>query len=879
MQRCLGCMNEFGKEFDICPHCGYVVGTEPENKSHLMPGTQLAGRYTLGKTVGHGGFGITYIAWDEKIQKAVAIKEFFPNAFSTRSEGEAQVSCYSRKSEEFLKEGIKKMLDEARRLSKFYRNENIVDIFDYFEENNTAYIVMEYLEGEDLKKYLAERGDRLSPEEAVNLILPVLNALEDMHKANMIHRDISPDNIYLCTNGKVKLLDFGSARLAVEDGAKSLSVMVKKGYTPQEQYASRAKQGPWTDIYAVCATLYRAITGEVPTESLERDYSPLKKFAEFGIEGYNELERIVFKGLEPNSAERYQNVTVLAVELRQSISGDTVVYEAHPAPEPKPVEVSAPIAKNDVKANNQTAPKKNNIMRIIAVAAVVLIVLAGIVAAVKFMPDKKPKQDETTTAPSTTIEQTEPTTFSPESEHDKETIALYESFLVSEDLRLTNPAIAAFVEKDFSLLSEKDRDYFDAAELGINNLESSTIEKEYHDIDNDGTKEMFLSLDLTGAKDNIRVCLLDIDENGEIFEGGSWNGLAPTVGSNHLTVMKDKEGNHYFVAFASYGDYKTCEKFRYDGSSLISEFSMIMNNYLLELYAGNASCYKYDASNMTLHKAYYCGKEYPDYNECQTVDYQEATKTWGELFGGSRVVGFCDNTRNALNTAVKLTASGTVNSRIKWELYESGYFMITGSGAIPDYPNPNDVSESEAAPWYKYSYDVKVINVGEGITRIGYLNFYNFVNAETVFLPESLNEIGYGSFAYCRSVEYLSIPESVTLIENYAFEGCENLNDIYLGEGITVISKGVFKDCSSLSSIHIPIGVTRIESDAFNGCMSMNYVDVPSTVTVVEEGAFAYCRNLGTVYYNGTYSQYLALIWNTRTNNDAFINAQYNENY
>ena len=95
MQRCLGCMNEFGKEFDICPHCGYVVGTEPENKSHLMPGTQLAGRYTLGKTVGHGGFGITYIAWDSKRNRPVAVKEFFPNAFSTRSEGETVVSCYN----------------------------------------------------------------------------------------------------------------------------------------------------------------------------------------------------------------------------------------------------------------------------------------------------------------------------------------------------------------------------------------------------------------------------------------------------------------------------------------------------------------------------------------------------------------------------------------------------------------------------------------------------------------------------------------------------------------------------------------------------------------------------------------------------------------
>ena len=205
MRRCYGCMKEYDEKYDVCPYCGYVAGTEPEVKSHLNPGTLLSGRYAVGKAIGHGGFGITYIAWDKKIKKVVAVKEYFPNAFSTRSAGETQVSCFNAKGEMFLKEGIKKMLDEAERLSSFSRNDNIVDIFDYFEENNTAYIVMEYLEGKDLKKYIEENGDKLAPEKAVELILPVLNALEDMHKEKLIHRDISPDNIFLCNNGKVKL--------------------------------------------------------------------------------------------------------------------------------------------------------------------------------------------------------------------------------------------------------------------------------------------------------------------------------------------------------------------------------------------------------------------------------------------------------------------------------------------------------------------------------------------------------------------------------------------------------------------------------------------------------------------------------------------------
>ena len=334
MQRCLGCMKEYGKEYEICPFCGYMTDAVPTDKNHLIPGTILSDRYMLGKVIGHGGFGITYIAWDEKIQKKVAVKEYFPNAFSTRQKGLTEVSCYNEKAEKFFKEGMSKMLDEARRISRFSDNENIVDIYDYFEENNTAYIVMEYLEGEDLKKYLEKKGGKIDPEQAVKIILPVLNALKDMHREKLIHRDISPDNIYMCNNGKVKLLDFGAARLEVEDAEKSLSVMVKRGYAPKEQYISRSKQGPWTDVYAVCATMYKMITGEVPSESIERDDEPLKTFAEFGITGYDKLEETLFKGLEPNIQDRIQSVETLESLLK----GEKVVEQKTTSPQITPKE-------------------------------------------------------------------------------------------------------------------------------------------------------------------------------------------------------------------------------------------------------------------------------------------------------------------------------------------------------------------------------------------------------------------------------------------------------------------------------------------------------------------------------------------------------------
>ena len=320
--RCMGCMEEFSARFSLCPECGYIIGTPPKLKSYLRPGLILSGRYMLGRVIGQGGFGITYIGWDEKEKRKVAVKEFFPSALSTREDGETNIICYNGKAEQYFREGIKKMLDEGNRLSKYGSNPNIVNVYDYFEENGTAYIVMEYLEGESLKEYAAEKGGRLEPREAVNLMIPVIGALEEMHKENMIHRDIAPDNVYLCKDGKIKLLDFGSARIAVQDAEKSLSVMVKPGYAPKEQYASRSKQGPWTDVYSVCATIYKLVTGESPVESIERENTPLKTFAEFGIENENDLEKILFQGLEPEPKDRIQTAEKLKALLLKNVLAD-----------------------------------------------------------------------------------------------------------------------------------------------------------------------------------------------------------------------------------------------------------------------------------------------------------------------------------------------------------------------------------------------------------------------------------------------------------------------------------------------------------------------------------------------------------------------------
>ncbi len=266
---CLGCMEQFGDEYDVCPNCGYIEGTKADEATHMNPGSMLYGRYIIGKVLGFGGFGVTYIGWDTKLEQKVAIKEYLPSEFSTRMPGEATVTVFGgEKNEQFL-DGLDKFVDEAKRLANFQNEAGIVKVFDSFKENNTAYIIMEYLEGETLTSYI-EREGNIPEEEAIKMLTPVMVSLQTVHEKGILHRDIAPDNIFILKNGDVKLIDFGASRYATTSHSRSLTVIIKPGYSPEEQYRSRGDQGPHTDVYALAAVMYKMITGITPPDALER---------------------------------------------------------------------------------------------------------------------------------------------------------------------------------------------------------------------------------------------------------------------------------------------------------------------------------------------------------------------------------------------------------------------------------------------------------------------------------------------------------------------------------------------------------------------------------------------------------------------------------
>ena len=356
----------------------FGIKTDKQNPRALTVNTVLAGKYLVGPVLGEGGFGITYAGYDLNMETRIAIKEYFPVELVTRDTtlrntggggaasgssdsdggepsagsisasggGSDRVISLSGEKSKTYQQGLKKYVDEARNVSQFSGVPGIVSVKDFFYENNTAYIVMEYIEGVSLREYLKQKGGKVSEKEALAILRPVLEALEKVHAAGIVHRDISPDNIMLTfaeqgdvEKGKaersalshklpdsasistsavygnisaVKLIDFGAARMTSQNDQKSLTIILKHGYAPEEQYRSHGEQGPWTDVYALCAVLYRMLTGKVPEPAMDRLFSDgLKRPEELGVKITPAVSEAIMRGLAVKKEDRIQSVREL----------------------------------------------------------------------------------------------------------------------------------------------------------------------------------------------------------------------------------------------------------------------------------------------------------------------------------------------------------------------------------------------------------------------------------------------------------------------------------------------------------------------------------------------------------------------------------------
>ena len=332
---CYNCFQQVADPTAPCPHCGFDLA---ENRQKfpvaLRAGTVLNNRYIVGRVLGQGGFGITYVAFDTQLQARVAIKEYMPNEIATRIEGTTVSVAMDTRADDFTY-GAERFQEEARTLAKFIGHPNIAGVSSYFDENDTSYFVMDYIEGVSFKSYIANNGGKVSVDETLNVMIPVLRALTAVHAEGFIHRDVTPDNIYISKDGNVKLLDFGSARYSIGDKSKSLDVILKVGYAPKEQYTRRGRQGPYTDVYSCAACFYAALTGYLPPESLDRlEHDTLTPVSQV-MDIPEWLDKAILKGLAVQPEDRFQS----AAEFLDAIENQLVVdvpAAAPPAPQKKP---------------------------------------------------------------------------------------------------------------------------------------------------------------------------------------------------------------------------------------------------------------------------------------------------------------------------------------------------------------------------------------------------------------------------------------------------------------------------------------------------------------------------------------------------------------
>ncbi len=353
---------------------------------HLPPDTILNGKYMIKRVIGEGGFGITYEGAELNLGLKVAIKEYYPSGVVTR--GNSQVIAHVGSGAEFYERGKKKFLDEARILAKFQFLPGIVGVRDFFMENNTAYIVMEYLDGMTLRRYVDQAGGRLPVNRVLELMRPVIASLSQIHKAGLIHRDISPDNIMLTGAGMVKLLDFGAARETTPSGEKSLSVLLKPGYAPEEQYRSQGVQGPWTDVYALSATIYRCITGEIPPEPMERmRWDQLKPPSALGAGTTAGQDAALMKGLALYSENRYQTVEALGEELYR-MNQSTSQQNPRP-PVPDSVVPSPPASDQKPKTLGDVSRKPSGGRKKLIIGLLALVCVLGGAAVFLLLPKGK----------------------------------------------------------------------------------------------------------------------------------------------------------------------------------------------------------------------------------------------------------------------------------------------------------------------------------------------------------------------------------------------------------------------------------------------------------------------------------------------------------
>ena len=315
---------------DRCELCAYVNIAYDNNHMLLLPGMMLKDRYIVGRVLGAGGFGVTYLVKDKLNGARMAAKEYLPSAFAVRNGASKEVYPSSVDNTDVFKHGLKVFDREAESLRLFLGYPSIVQVTDSFRQNGTSYYIMEFLDGVNLKALARSMNGRLPAEMALEVLQNIGSTLAAVHERGLLHRDVSPENIFVTRQGGIKLIDFGATRFFVGERSRSLSVVLKPGFAPPEQYSSKGNQGPWTDIYALGATFLCVMSGRSLPDAPDRLSGVTLDaiWAQAGLAA--NLRQAIEKSLALNYRERYQSVGEFLAAVSSGSPSKNIAPQAAP---------------------------------------------------------------------------------------------------------------------------------------------------------------------------------------------------------------------------------------------------------------------------------------------------------------------------------------------------------------------------------------------------------------------------------------------------------------------------------------------------------------------------------------------------------------------
>ena len=894
--RCFGCM-KLRPEGQPCPHCGY---TDTPNEAHQLPvGTVLKEQYLIGRVLGQGGFGITYMGWDLYLDTPVAIKEYYPYGVVTRNTqlGTEVIPLSGTVGPRFQNDKDR-FMREAKMLARFAQVSQIVQVKNFFSHNGTAYIIMEFVEGITLKRHVADQGGKLDLEETLQILGPVMEALGKVHKTGLVHRDISPDNIMILPGGGVKLLDFGAVRDVGTDAAadkeltRSTEAILKQGFAPIEQYQSRGSLGPWTDVYALCATICYCITGKVPTDAPERLLGDDRLQLKEQVPSLTEYQvSVLERGMALRTDDRIGSVETLHQMLMDQKT-ETVLGEIPRTQRPDKTSIAEKKVRQEDKARQEKKEEKAQQekkalpgwldWRIVALVGV----LVALVAAVGIFIAIGSGKD----APGATLEdQSDQSTASPQEQTQPKQVLTGDC---GDDLRWS-------LDLDTGVMTISGTGKM----WNFSETEDGQQRPWQDHISQIRSVELGAGVTNVGPgafKDCTALVEVDLGTDLEQIGGNAFAGTALTAVTlpNSLRVI-------YASAFAGCAALKEVDF----GDGVEKIYSKAFYGCGLELVELPESLTKLEfwtfGDCQQLHTVL-LPESLPEleiitFDNCsalRTVKIGKDTKIGSMLSEGVVVTPFNHDQRPQMPEDLMIvgpagakaedfaedipfgtietddggTVSGSVDGGVDWTLFTAsgdmlltgkcgqdvswsldrsdGAMVIRGTGPMWEFHYPAfegfEAYEGECQrPWDAFAHEIHTVVVAEGVTNVGVGAFMNCAQLEQVQLAGSVQNIN-GKAFYGTALSAITLPEGVEGIYSHAFAGCASLKTVEFPSSLRLISTHGFQG-SGIEELRFPEGIVEIAGSAFQNCVQLRQVYLPASLETMGTWTFAECASLEQV--------------------------------